>query len=39
MSLFPDWLNMTPHNAFNTSDDKAPMCDVAIDNLAAWFES
>jgi len=29
---------MTPHNAYNTPDATAAMCDVAIDNLEAYFE-
>ncbi|MBG7609954.1 MAG: 3-phosphoglycerate dehydrogenase [Anaerolineae bacterium] len=28
---------MTPHNAYNTPDATAAMCDVAIDNLEAYF--
>ena len=28
---------MTPHNAYNTPDATAMMCDVAIDNLEAYF--
>jgi len=28
---------MTPHNAYNTPDATAAMCDVAIDNLGAYF--
>ncbi len=28
---------MTPHNAFNTPDARAAMCDVAIENLEAYF--
>ena len=28
---------MTPHNAYNTLNATAEMCDVAIDNLLAYF--
>jgi D-3-phosphoglycerate dehydrogenase len=28
---------MTPHNAYNTPDATAAMCDVVIDNLEAYF--
>ena len=28
---------MTPHNAYNTPDATAAMCDVAIDNLESYF--
>jgi D-3-phosphoglycerate dehydrogenase / 2-oxoglutarate reductase len=28
---------MTPHNAYNTSNATAEMCDVAIDNLLSYF--
>ncbi len=28
---------MTPHNAYNTPEATAAMCDVAIDNLDAYF--
>jgi len=32
-----DNVMMTPHNAYNTPDATAAMCDVAIDNLEAYF--
>jgi len=28
---------MSPHNAYNTPEATAAMCDVAIDNLEAYF--
>jgi phosphoglycerate dehydrogenase-like enzyme len=28
---------MTPHNAYNTPEATAAMCDVAIENLEAYF--
>ncbi|MDH3379285.1 MAG: hypothetical protein OEQ39_20355 [Gammaproteobacteria bacterium] len=28
---------MTPHNAYNTPDATAAICDVAIDNLEVYF--